>query len=166
MELNEIKNEIKIENRNFEEQKVMYVKVKLKHEQMFDTAPFFMKIGLHLFKTDGRGPGFSFVRLVAADEEYVELEICIEVEELVEESDDKSIKAAIIPAFSGKYAVGIHKGARHKIEDIGASYSNMQKYIKDNNLKHSGEPIIQLNLNNVHQVPEEDLLTELLFPIK
>ena len=157
--------QIKVENRTFEEKKIMYMRVVLKHEEMFSTSMFFMKIGLHMFQAGGHGPGTSFKRLTFADEENVELEICIEVDELFEESEDGNIKAAIMPKMSGKYVIGLHKGPRNLPEDIGVSYAKVRQYIIDNNLDYTGEPIIQLNLNNIHEVPEDDLLTEILFPI-
>ncbi|MCL1924564.1 MAG: GyrI-like domain-containing protein [Defluviitaleaceae bacterium] len=157
--------QITIENRTFEKQNIMYMPVTLKHEEMFDTARFFMKIGMQLFQTGGRGSGASFIRWVGTNEDFVDLEICIQVEELVEESEDGSIKAAIFEESIGKYAVGLHKGARKLPEDIGAAYTKMQAYLVENNLQYTGAPIIQFNLNNIHQVPEDELLTELLFPV-
>lgn len=153
--------DFKVETRTFKEQKVMYIPTTLTHDEMLDTGRFFMKLGIHAFSEDGKPTGISFKRIINETESTIDLELCFEMEELIKETDE--IKAKILPATQGKYAVAIHKGNR---KDLPTVYVKMYEWFKEQGLTRTGGPLIEYYPNNAHQVPVADLITELLWPVE
>ena len=152
--------DFKIEERAFNTQKIIYIPVTLPHDDMRDTGRFFMKLGIHTFQNSGKATGLTFIHYINETESTIDMEICFEVDELMPETEE--IKAKEINIRSGKYAVAYHQGSRKELPGV---YVKMQEWFKEQGLERSGDPLIELYLNNSHQVTEKELLTQLLWPI-
>ncbi|MCL1935619.1 MAG: GyrI-like domain-containing protein [Defluviitaleaceae bacterium] len=169
--------EFKIETRKLPAKKVIYMPVTLSHEEMRDTGRYFMKLGIHAFTYGIKATGVSFIIFTGETKDSVDLEICFEVEEFPEEGNKLEVDGLddYVPKMAGeiqqkeleqvekKYAVGYHKGSRKEMPKV---YTEMGAWFKENGLERSGEPLVEVYLNNSHQVPEKELLTELMWPIK
>jgi len=154
--------EFTVEYKDFPATKVIYLPVTVPYEEMRDFKRFFMKLGIHLFLNGAKkATGISFIRYVGESETTIDMEICLEVTEFLRES--KEIKCKELASFSGKYAVAKHKGSRDRLPGI---YTEMSKWFKEQGLIHSGGNMIEYYFNTSRHVPEEELLTELLWPIE
>jgi effector-binding domain-containing protein len=73
---------------------------------------------------------------------------------------DGRIKSGL--TYAGKAVKGVHLGA---YTESMATYNAIEKYIKDNNLEFNGEPWEEY-IDDPMEVKEEDLKTNIYFPIK
>jgi effector-binding domain-containing protein len=62
----------------------------------------------------------------------------------------------------GKCAHAVHKGAYSKLNE---SYTALAKWVEDNGKQIASAPY-EIYLNEPGKVPEEELVTEIYFPIK
>lgn len=150
-----------VEERQFPELKVMYIPVTVPHEQMRQTRRFFMKLGLYAFVNRGKATGDVFIRYVGETPQEIDMEICFGVEAFLPET--KEIKAQTIDAHEGKFAVGYYKGPREDLIDV---YVAMKKWFNEQQLAHSGEPLVEYYVNDPRKVPASELLTELYWSVR
>lgn len=153
--------EIKIEDQSAREMNVLYIPVTLPKEQLRDTARFFMKLGIYTHQSGGKSTGVAFVRRLAEREDGVELQVCLELEELIAETDD--IKTQVIPAWEGKFMVARHTGSR---SELPAVYEKMVKNGKELDVTFEDGVKLDFYLNTTHQVPEAELITHVFWPVK
>ena len=153
--------EIKIENQSSREMKVIYVPITLPKTDLRDTARYFMKLGIHTHQTGGQATGIAFIRYLAERENEIDLEVCLELEEWVAETDE--IKAKIIPAWEGAFMIARHTGSR---SELPAVYEKMLAYGKESGTAFKDDVKIDFYLNTAHQVPESQLITHVFWPVK
>ena len=153
--------EINIEDQSSREMQVMYVPVTLLKGQLRDTARFFMKLGIHTHQAGGKATGIAFIRYVAERGNEVDLEVCLELEELITETDE--IKGKTIPAWEGKFMVARHTGSRSELPVV---YEKMVEYAQTSQASLAEGIKIDFYLNTAHQVPESKLITHVFWPVK
>ena len=103
------------------------------------------------------------IMFICHDEEYKEENADIEVALPVAgklDLDNTSITACTLPAV--KVVSAIYKGPYQGVE---VAFTKLFEYMAENNLEMAG-PSRELFLNDPHEVPEEDLLSEVQIPVK
>jgi len=153
--------DFKIENRIFEDEKIIYVQLSLPYEEMRDAYKSFMKLGIHVFSHQGRNTGPCYVKYINETPESIDVEVCLAVAELLPETEE--VKTALVARYEGKFAIGTCRGAYN---DIPGAYAKMKDAFDAAGLQLSGEPMIERYLNYRPHMPENELITELIWPIK
>lgn len=153
------KADFTIEEKDFPERHFMYIKKTVPYEEMRDLKWFHMKLGIYAFTRRAKPTYEVFVRYTEETKETITLEVCFGVEELLKES--KHIKAMTIPAHRAKLAIAYHKGPREFIPGV---YGEFGKWFAEQGLERTG-PMLEYMLNSPREVPQEELLTQLHWPI-
>jgi len=93
----------------------------------------------------------------ANEEGNADIEVVIPVAEKIEDTDE--VKCYALPG--GKMAKTVHKGP---YEDCGLTYEKLFLWLGENGKEIVG-PTREAYLNDPHEVPPEDILTEIYAPI-
>jgi len=104
--------------------------------------------------------GATYCFYTNASEDYTtfDIELGIPVNEAVPASDDIFMSQT----YEGKALVGTHKGA---YKDLEKTYCALMDYAKENSIGIAND-CYDYYLNNPADVPESELLTLVVFPIK
>lgn len=152
--------EFEVEARILPSTPVMFTARSLPYDRIREIGKDFGAITKYVARNGGKITG-SFIRYVGeCTMENMNMEICFSVERLLPECD--GIMAKIIPENECKTARGIHKGS---YEGLAMFYIEMDKWFNAQGLIHAAEPMWEIYLNNPAEVSEDDLLTEILWPI-
>ncbi|MDR0913207.1 MAG: GyrI-like domain-containing protein [Methanobrevibacter sp.] len=98
---------------------------------------------------------YSMPKNIKTDE--IPYDIGVPINSNIEDTD----KIKIVELLEHKVLSIVHKGSYDKLKN---SYSQMIKYSLENNYDIIGSPK-EIYLNNPHVVAEEELLTEIQFPV-
>lgn len=159
--------EFKLEERTFEPQKVIYLNATIPNDELlltFNTLSYFIKLPLHLFDV-GMDPaiatGETYMKFLNDLGTETEVEVFMPVSVAVPEGNGVSFKE--VEGYSGTFVTAYHTGPRNDLPKI---YEDALAWIEEAGHKLSEEPIVLNLINNKHMVPESQLLTEIVFPIK
>ena len=156
-----METEFKIEEKTYDAENVIYMQISVPYEEMRDAYRFFMKLGIHVFSNGGRAPGPCFFRYTNETPESIDMEVCLVVDGPLPETEEIFYKE--LPKYSGKFAIGYCKGPYTQLPN---AYADMKEWFVSEGLVRTGEPMIERFLNYRPHMDENELLTELIWPIE
>ncbi|BBL67329.1 MerR family transcriptional regulator [Methanoculleus chikugoensis] len=124
------------------------------------------EICAYVYPADGRQPAAKVtgpIMFICHDEEYRETDADIEVALPIAGSvnlDGTAIGVVTLPA--GRFASVLHTGP---YPGVGKAYERLFAYMNEHRLVPAG-PSRELYLNDPAEVPEDELLTEVQFPVE
>lgn len=156
-----------VEIRTIEDEKVYYVRENGSYhtaacQAYLELKNFITKHNLELPDKNAKVKmyGIAHDNPCITPDEKCRFDTCITVSEDIPIEDNINIQTII----GGKYAVFLHKGPYGNIGSLYHAVYN--EWIPSNNYKLKDLPAFQVYLNSPEKVKQEDLLTELYFPIK
>ncbi len=150
-----------IKQKLIESQNVMYISKSLPHEKLHEVGIYFDKVMQYIISNGGEITG-SFLRYVDnSTMQLMNLEICIAVKSFLPENDE--IKSKTIEETNEIMACGILKGS---YSGLGEFYKQMDDFIRAQGKTYADGAMWEIYLNNPANVPEDELLTEILIPVK
>lgn len=152
---------LKIEERTFPAEEIIFVEETYLFEEMRDAYKAFMRLGVHAYEHQGKMTGPCFFRYIGETQESITVEVCLSIEGELPEGE--LVKYRHIPEHTARFAVGTFVGA---YDDIPKAYALMKEEFTSLNLERTGEPMIERFLNYRPNMPKNELITELLWPIK
>jgi effector-binding domain-containing protein len=125
------------------------------HSTIPSGAPFVRYVNFSWDKLNNEGKFMSFIRMFTRKwEMHIGFPIVLDI------TPTGEIQKGLIP--KGKYVKSIHRGPYKK---IGVTYKSMNEWIKKEGLSVKNEAI-EFYLNDPRIVKKEDLVTEILIPLK
>ncbi len=108
------------------------------------------------------GAPFCLYHMESANETQADIEVCEAVAELL--PDDADVKGRTVPGAKGTTLRHIYKGS---YEGLYAVYDDMQRWVDENGWTWDmNAPMREIYLNDPDCVPPEELLTEIICPVK
>ncbi len=152
--------EFQVLTKTIPETPVMMISRTLPYARVQEISQDFDALFGYILQKGGEITG-SFLRYVGeCTMESMNMEICIAVKTLLPPSGD--IQALTLPALKATMAQGMYKGP---YTGLNAFYEKMDAWFKAQGLPYGEAPMWEIYLNNPAETPEEELLTEILFPI-
>ena len=158
--------QIKLEERTFGAHQVIYLNTTVPNEDLlipFNMLSFLIKLPLHLFDK-GMDPiiatGATYVKFLKNLGTETEVEVCMPVSAVVPEGNGVFYKE--VEATTGTFVTAYHDGPRNTLGEI---FENTVNFIQEQGKSLRTAPIILSLPNNKHMVPEEQLNTEIIFPV-
>ncbi|MCL1948361.1 MAG: GyrI-like domain-containing protein [Turicibacter sp.] len=158
--------EIKLEERSFEGQKVIYLNATVPNEDLFipfNMLSYLIKLPLHLFDKEmdpAVATGATYIKILHEHGGETDVEVCMPVDVEVPEGNGVFFKDA--ETVTGKFVTAYHQGPRDNLAEL---FGLANEWINDSGIKQGEGPVILSLPNNKHMVPESQLLTEIIFPV-
>ncbi|WP_243670842.1 MerR family transcriptional regulator [Methanoculleus chikugoensis] len=124
-----------------------------------------LRLCLSCRRAAARCKGDRPIMFICHDEEYRETDADIEVALPIAGSvnlDGTAIGVVTLPA--GRFASVLHTGPPYP--GVGKAYERLFAYMNEHRLVPAGPPSRELYLNDPAEVPEDELLTEVQFPVE
>ncbi len=149
-----------IKTKKFEDINVMYIFQSLSMENIEEMGKAFEKAAAYVMQHGGEISG-SFTLYGECTEEIMNMDCCIAVKKLLPESGE--IKAKTVPGGEFTAACTVHKGS---YSELGKTWEGLMEWISKEGYSFDNKPMREIYINMPMQVPENELLTEIIIPIK
>ncbi len=150
----------KIITKKLDDIPVMYISKALTMENLNEIGPTFDELTTYIAQNGGEITG-SFILYGESTEEIMNVGCCLSVKDLIEESS--YIKAKIVPGGEFLAAQAIHKGS---YEELPKTWKEFMIWIEGEGYTFDNLPMREIYLNSPMEIPENELLTEILIPVK
>ena len=152
--------EFKAGLRSFPAEHVIYTTITLPFNELRDAYKEFMKLGIHLFTNGGRAAGPCYMRYINETAHDSTIEVCLVIEAPMPETGD--IKYRETPPYEGHFATAYCKGPYNALP---AAYGEFGTWFVNSGHMRKPEPMIERFINYRPHMDENELLTELIWPI-
>lgn len=146
--------------RKFEDISVVYLPVSFTMEESDIIGTSFDKAATYAMKSGAEIIG-SFLLYGECTEEVMNGDCCIAVKTPLPEGD--GVRSKTVPGGEFLAAQAVHKGS---YEGIGNTWGLLMEWIDQQGYTFSGLPMREIYLNSPAQVPERELLTEIVVPVQ
>lgn len=147
--------------KTFEDTNVMYISKSLTMEQWGEIGPAFTALVTYGMQQNGGEILGSFMLYNECTETRMDVDCCIEVKSLLPESGE--IKAKVVPGGSFFAARAVHEGP---YSGLTQTWEDLMKWVEQEGCVFESVPMREIYLNMPMEVPENELLTEIIAPVK